>query len=596
MADCVEHEFDEVYPPPVPRTTLRLDELLAQMQHQLNDIISTRDRMQGLLDAMLAVASGLELESTLQRIISSAVALVDARYGALGVLGPVSGLSRFVYVGIDHETATLIGHLPCGEGVLGQLISDPSTLRLDDLSTHYTSVGFPDHHPPMLTFLGTPVRVRDRVYGNLYLTEKNGGGEFTEDDETVLQALAAAAGIAVQNSHLFEEGVRRQRRLEAGSEITTELLSGGTTERVLRLVAERASELSNADASFMLLTPGQNGRGFELGAHVGLSAEDVAGLPADGTGPVVSEVLRDGAPVVTDITAPDTTAATDTTAAPDTTVTDTTAERATASPILAGFGPAIGVPLRSEDTVMGVIVALRRIGGAPFRPDELPLLASFADQASIVLELAEKQRATRQLDIFADRDRIARDLHDHVIQRLFAAGLNLQSALQRTPDQETRRRLQQTVDQLDLTIREIRTSIFDLHSPMVGTGTSLRRRLLDVIAEVTDATSVSPSVQITGPVDSTVSTKLGEHAEAILREALTNAVRHSQATELRVVIEARDSLTIEVTDNGIGIAADVHRSGLLNLEKRARECHGSSSVQTGPGQGTQIHWVVPLVP
>ena len=541
------------------------------MQHQLNDIVRTRDRVQGLLDAMLAVAAGLELESTLRRIVESALALVDARYGALGVLGPAGGLSRFVYVGIDHQTATRIGDLPQGGGVLGQLITDPNTLRLTDLGAHPASVGFPEHHPPMRTFLGTPIRVRDKVYGNLYLTEKNGGGEFNADDEAVLEALAAAAGIAVQNAHLFEQAVHRQRRLEVSSEITAELLSGGTSERALQLVAERARELSSADASYILLTPAASRSGFLLGAHSGLRDEQLTLLPGDGTGPVVGDVLGTGAPVLTDLAA----------------------EHPSCAPAVAGFGSAIGVPLRSDESVVGALVAMRRSGRAPFQPGELPLLESFAGQASLVLELAEKQRAERQLGIFADRDRIARDLHDHVIQRLFAAGLNLQSTLQRCAEHEVRLRLQQTVEQLDQTVREIRTSIFDLHHPSTGTGSSLRRRLLDVVTEVTEATSLAPSVQITGPVDSTVPAKLGEHAEAVLREALSNAVRHSRATELQVSIEAGDSLSIEVTDNGLGIPDDAARSGLLNLEKRAWECHGSSVVRTG-GDGTRIHWVVPL--
>src|SRR5215207_9578532 len=203
---------------------LRLDELLAEMKERLDEIVNTRDSLQALLDAMLAVASGLELESTLQRIVSVATELVDARYGALGVLGSDNYLDRFVYVGIDPDTRAKMGHLPQGHGLLGQLISDPKPLRLRDLSQHPVSVGFPPHHPPMRSFLGVPVRVRDEVYGNLYLTEKQGADEFTADDEVVVQALAAAAGIAVQNAHLFEESMRRQQHLEAASEITTELL------------------------------------------------------------------------------------------------------------------------------------------------------------------------------------------------------------------------------------------------------------------------------------------------------------------------------------------------------------------------------------
>jgi signal transduction histidine kinase len=553
-----------------PRARLRLDELLEQVREQLDEIVKTRDRMQGLLDAVLAVASGLELESTLRRIVSAAIELVDAKYGALGVLGPDGGISRFVYVGIDDGTRATMGSLPHGHGVLGQLITDPRPLRLADLGTHPVSVGFPPNHPPMRTFLGAPVRVRDEVYGNLYLTEKAAGEQFTADDETVVQALAAAAGIAVQNARLFEEVISRQRQLEAASEITTTLLSGSTADEALQLVAERAMELSAADGAFILLAPAPTHR-HEVAAYAGLSADLVLNvLPVYDGGRVVTHVLRTGAPVLADL--------------------DTIAH---VNPV--GFGPVMGVPLlRTGDEVAGMIVALRRSGREPFRADELPLLASFADQASIVLELGTRQRTRRQLDVFADRDRIARDLHDHVVQRLFAAGMSLQATLLRSTEPDVRERLQRTVDQLDQTVREIRTSIFDLHTAQTTGETSLRRRLLDIAAEASHGGCLSPSVRISGPVDTVVPPKFAEHAEAVVREAVTNAVRHSGATELVVTVEASDMLVIDVTDNGVGMSEPARRSGLRNLDRRASVCNGSFTVHTAPGNGTSLIWTVPL--
>ena len=547
---------------------MRLDELLAEMAQQLDEIVRTRDRMHGLLDAMLAIASGLELDSTLHRIITAATELVDARYGALGVLGPDDDLSRFVYVGIDEQTRAQMGDLPRGHGVLGQLISDPRPLRLTDLSKHPASVGFPPNHPPMRTFLGAPVRVRDEVYGNLYLTEKN-GGEFTADDEVVVQALAAAAGIAVQNAKLYEEVIRRQRRLEAASEITTELLSGSTPERALHLVAKRAAQLCQAEAAFILLAPNRDRTTYEIGAHAGLSADDVALIPTDGSGAIVEHVLTDGTPILEDIS----------------TLED-------ARP--AGFGPAAGVPLRSEDVVTGVITVMRRAGGDAFRPDLLPLLASFADQASIVLELAVRQQTQHQLDLFADRDRIARDLHDHVIQRLFAAGMGLEGTLQRVREPDLQRRLRHTVDQLDQTVREIRTSIFDLHTTPADAPASLRRRLLDITAEVTEDTALSPSVRISGPLDSAVPPELGEHAEAVVREAVSNAVRHARAARLEVDIHADSQLLIEVTDDGVGMPETTRRSGLRNLDERAAKYGGTFRITPVAGGGTRVTWAVPL--
>jgi len=550
------------------RGRLRLDELLAEMRQQLDEIVKTRDRMHGLLDAMLAVASGLELEPTLRRIVTAATELVDAQYGALGVLGTEDELAQFVYVGIDEPARAKMGNLPRGRGVLGLLISDPRPLRLPDLSQHPDSVGFPPNHPPMRTFLGAPVRVRDEVFGNLYLTEKR-GGEFTADDEVIVQALAAAAGIAVQNAKLYEEVISRQRQLEAAGEITTELLSGSTADHALHLVAERACQLSDADAAFILLAPRGSRAGHEIGAQAGLSGAELRQLPSDGSGPVVGHVLGNGTPILDDIAAAE-------------------------DPLPAGFGPAAGVPLRSEDEVIGVIVVLRRTGGEPFGGDQLPLLASFADQASIVLELAAKQQTQRQLDLFADRDRIARDLHDHVIQRLFAAGMNLESTLQRIREPDVQRRLRNTVDQLDQTVREIRTSIFDLHTTPADAAASLRRRLLDIAADATQDTALSPSVRISGPLDTAVPPELAEHVEAVVREAVSNVVRHAMASRLELDISAGDELIIEVVDDGVGMPDTDRRSGLRNLADRAAKYGGTFDVVPADGRGTRLTWTAPL--
>jgi len=549
---------------PASQARLRLDELLVEMKERLDEIVNTRDSLQSLLDAMLAVASGLELESTLRRIVAVAIELVDARYGALGVLGSDNYLARFVYVGIDQQTRATMGELPQGHGLLGQLISDPKPLRLPDLSKHPVSVGFPPNHPPMHSFLGVPVRVRDEVYGNLYLTEKNGGGEFTADDEMVVQALAAAAGIAVQNAHLFEESRGRQHRLEAAGDITSAVLTGATREHVLQVVARHAADLSQADAAAILLH--QAAPGNELVAQVGLPDE----LTGRAVGLALTEVLTAGTPLLADL--------------------NISREK----PRLPGFGPIAGVPLRLGEDSIGVIVALRCSGREQFRPDALPLLASLADQASVVLEVSDKQRAQRQLDLFSDRDRIARDLHDHVIQRLYAAGMNLQGTQQRITEPDVRRRIQDTVDQLDQTVREIRTSIFDLHTPPTTAPASLRRRLLDIVAEASDGAGRAPAVRIAGAVDALVPASVGDHAAAVVREGVSNAIRHSGASDIVVTIEARDALTIDIEDDGCGLPADATRSGLLNLDKRATECGGTFEITARRGGGTHLRWTAPL--
>ncbi|MGE0297516.1 GAF domain-containing protein [Pseudonocardia sp.] len=525
---------------------LRLDDLLAEVQERLTEITHVQDRMRGLLDAVLAVASDLDLDSTLHRIVQAAVDLVDARYGALGVLDVDGTIARFLHVGIDEQMRAGMGHLPEGKGILGQLIIDPRPLRLADLGAHEASVGFPPGHPPMRSFLGVPVRVRDAVFGNLYLTEKRGAGEFTADDEVVLQALAAAAGIAVQNADLFEQSRMRQRWLEATAEVRAELLSGATEDDALHLIAQRTMELATSDAVSIIL--GSEQEGFTERARTGEAGADLAEPE------LLLEVVEGRTAVLQ--------------------------------------GGTLAVPLVAHESVLGVVVAHRGSGTAAFQPTEVPLLISFAEQAALALALGERNRAQRELDVLADRDRIARDLHDHVIQRLFATGLTLQGTLRRSGDPVIAERLQRAVEDLDTTVREIRTAIFDLHAPTAN-DTGLRRRLLDTAAEAATGSGLSPSVRITGAVDTLVPPEIGAHAVAVVREAVSNAVRHARARTVTLTVDATEDLVVDVVDDGVGIDPAAARSGLRNLEQRARACGGRLDVRP-EAVGTRLHWQVPL--
>ncbi|MPZ78971.1 MAG: GAF domain-containing protein [Actinophytocola sp.] len=549
----------------VSLTGLRLDELLAE-------IGKTRDRLQGLLDAVVAVGTGLELAGTLQRIVQTAVELVDARYGALGVLGDQEGLSEFVYVGIDPETRAKMGHLPEGKGLLGHLISHPFPIRLADLAEHPSSVGFPANHPPMRSFLGTPVRVRDEVFGNLYLTEKKGEAEFNDDDVVVLEALAAAAGVAIENARLFEQARLRERWQKASGEVNALLLGGASGEEALALIAERTRELSGSDCALILLTD-ETGQMLTVEAGAGTRSEEMVGRHLSATAPAIATVIGDREPTV---------------------YVDFAEALGTEADLFGEFGPADAVPFGSVTGVSGVLLALRNKGGHLFGQEQLPLLASFAAQVALALELADKQRQQRMLDVLADRDRIAGDLHDHVIQRLFAAGMSLQAIVGRIRDTEARNRVTGVVGQLDETMRDIRTSIFDLHTAGEENPASLRRRMLDLVAEASANTDMSPAVRISGAVDTLVPPAIAEHALAVLREGVSNAVRHARATDIVVTVEAGIDLVIGVTDNGVGMPADVARSGLLNLERRAQECAGVTTVAPGPEAGTHLVWRVPL--
>jgi signal transduction histidine kinase len=576
MSDALS-PLDDVHP--TLRGTLsqlRLRELLREVQDRVEQLVSARDQMDGLLEAMLAVASGLELDTTLRRIVHAAIELVDCKYGALGVLNPDrEGLAEFVYEGIDEETRRRIGDLPTGHGLLGLLIHQPKPVRMDELSQHAASVGFPQHHPPMHSFLGVPVRVRDEVFGNLYLTEKKGGLPFTDDDEVVVQALAAAAGIAVENARLYEESRLRQRWQEATSEIRAELLGAADPHDVLYLIANRALALTAADYTFLAQpedpeTPASDVTSLVVTVCAGLDSHSLEGREIPVEGSSCGAAFTDAEPRRVESLSYD-----------------------LSSEMEEQFGPALVLPLRaSSDTVSGVLVALRKAGEDQFDVAQLPLVAAFADQAALALQLAEDQRHLNELRVLGDRDRIARDLHDHVIQRLFAHGLALQSTHQRTRSPEIQKRLADMVNDVQSIVAEIRTAIFDLHGGLQGT-TQLRKRLQEAIAELTDDTDLRTVVRMSGPVG-VVSPELGEHAEAVLREALSNAVRHSRAATVTVTVSVGDDLVLDVTDDGIGIPDTVARSGLHNLAQRARDVDGSFSVERLETGGTRLLWHAPV--
>lgn len=558
--------------PPVRDTLsqLRLRELLVEVQDRVEQIVKGRDRLDGLVEAMLVVTSGLELDVTLRTIVHTAIELVDARYGALGVRGQGHELSEFIYEGIDEATREKIGPLPEGRGVLGVLIDDPKPIRLDDINHHRDSVGFPANHPPMRTFLGVPVRIRDEVFGNLYLTEKVTGQPFTEDDEVLVQALAAAAGIAIDNARLYEQSRARQSWIEATRDIGTELLSGTDPATVFQLMADEGLKLTDAEGAFVAVptdvevAPGDVDE--LVVAEIAGTATVSAGTSVPVAGTDIGRAFVDRTPLCLE-------------------KLDVGAGRAGTA------GPALVLPLRATDTVAGVLVTMRQAGARPFNDEQLDMMAAFADQAALAWQLASTQRRMRELDVLTDRDRIARDLHDHVIQRLFAVGLALQGTIPRARSAEVQQRLSESVDDLQAVIQEIRTAIFDLHGPSAGS-TRLRQRLDEAIAQFAGS-DVRTRVQFVGPL-SAVDSELADHAEAVVREAVSNAVRHANATELSVDVKVADDLCIDVTDNGRGISGDITESGLANLRKRAERCGGSFSVENAPGGGAVLRWSAPL--
>ena len=371
-------------------------------------------RTSRLLDAVVALSADLSLPNVLKRIVEAAAAVSGARYAALGVLAQDQpdlkrGLVEFVTHGIDSRGIRAIGHLPQGLGILGLLITDPKPRRIADIGAHPAHAGFPAHHPPMTSFLGVPVMVRDQVFGNLYLTEKQGAAEFSQSDEDMVVALAGAAGVAIENARLHQ-------RLE-------------------------------------------------------------------------------------------------------------------------------------------------------------------------------------QVAVLAERERIARDLHDTVIQRLFATGMGLQSLVGRMEESDLRVRLQQAVDELDETIREIRITIFDLEARDAEKD-GLRTRVLSLTGEATATLGFAPKVHMDGPLEAATDAATQEELLKTLREALSNVVRHANASSVEVLLRAASgTITLRVADNGMGLPKDArHGHGLDNMQTRAESLGGVCEVSARRGGGTIVTWRVPASP
>lgn len=554
---------------------IQLSELLGEVQGRIEHIITeTRTRVDALLDAVMAVSAGLELDVTLRQIVRVATELVDARYGALGVLGSEGMLAQFIYEGIDEPTRELIGPLPTGHGVLGVVIEGGKPLRLSELAHHPSSVGFPPNHPPMHSFLGVPVQLRGEVFGRLYLTEKNNGEEFTADDEVIVRALAGAAGIAIENARLYEEARQRQHWLQAVGEVTSKLLAGVEPGQALQLIATHAATLTRADYSLIAVPAAAvDDTGDEelvVSVCAGESGEALTGMRIPVAASTSGVALRARAPRIVPHLEFDVAASTD-----------------------IAFGPAMVLPLRGHESTAGVLLLVRTVDRPAFDTEQLDMAASFADQAALALEQAEIRTTMNEMEMLSDRDRIARDLHDHVIQRLFAIGLAMQGTHRRSVKAPiVASRLSEHIDQLHNVIQDIRTAIFDLHSVARG-GPSLRSALREIIAELTDETPLKVAVRLTGPLD-VVPIDIAEHARAVVREAVSNAVRHSKASEIDVLVAIGDNVTVDVTDDGVGIPVTAQRRGLRNLEARAAAGGGGLTITSPSSGGTTIHWSVPL--
>jgi signal transduction histidine kinase len=563
---------------------LRLDALLRELLDRAAEVLKSQDRVHRLLDAVVSVASDLSLPDVLRRIVQSSIDLVGARYAAMGVLAPEgTSLQEFIYIGIDDQQRELIGDLPHGKGILGLLINHPEPIRMPNLHQHPQSYGFPPNHPPMSSFLGVPVRVRGEVFGNLYLTEKKGGNEFTEDDQTVVIALAAAAGIAIENARLFAQTRQRETWLRASNELTGTLLAGQTATGALTKVARRAAEVSGAPFVAVVLPDDTSEElVFEVVDHP--AAADLVGRHVAITDSLIGGVLTTGVPqIVPDVW--------------EAAIRPSVEWIGEAPAALKELGSTVVVPLAAGRHTLGVLLIAKHRGQPPFLEIDMQMVLTFAGHAALAIEFARAQEDRQRLALFEDRDRIARDLHDLVIQRLFAIGLGLQGLTRLVVKPEVGQRVMGYVEELDQTIREIRRSIFSLQEAPGGP-VSLRGELLRVVQEGVGALGFEPTVSMDGPLDSLVPDDIRSDAIATLREALSNAARHAEARTVTITIGVdRDGncLRLGVRDDGKGMPSDPERrSGLANITERATRWHGTCDIDTAPGSGTTITWAVPL--
>jgi signal transduction histidine kinase len=552
-----------------PLSRVRLDELLAELLDRIGDVTAGRERLSALLEAVVGIGRDLDLHSTLERIVVAAVRLAGARYGALGVIGPDRRLVEFITDGLTVREHHQIGDLPTGRGVLGLLIDEPQSVRLRDIAEHPRSFGFPAHHPPMKSFLGVPIRAHDQVFGNLYLTEKKGALEFTAEDEEAVVALAVAAGVAIDNARLYRAAGRRQRWLEATAEITNVLLGEVHRTSALQLVARLAAEVSGAELVAVLLYDAAAAQLTVEVVHPDRPGLCGVVLPA-GEG-LLATVLAAGQPVIVD-----------------------NLGTVDGWPAAVRTGPVLIAPLAASGTVLGLLAVAHAQGGATFDDQsDVSLLSTFAGQAALALERSRAQEERELLAVLEDRERIARDLHDVVIQRLFATGLHLQSTARLVARPEVGQRINASVDDLDSTIRDIRSAIFELRSPLSAT---LRLEVRSTVDAAAAALGFRPELRVDGPLDSAVPDEVRPDLVAALREALSNVVKHARASTVTIrVLIAEGRLRLIVADNGIGVPAEIdERSGLVNLRDRATRHGGTLTIAANGTAGLTVDWSVPL--
>lgn len=552
--------------------TLEFEAVLGQLVERAEHMMRSQSRLRDLIRVNNDLTSNLDLRTLLRKIVEIGTELIHAEFGAMGVIGDDQGMEQFITIGMDPETIALVGDLPEGKGLLGALIADPAPVRLAAISEDARSSGFPPHHPPMRSFLGVPIRVRDEVYGNLYLTDSR-NGEFSADDEELAEALAATAGIAIANARLFDDAKYRERWASALAETARRLMKDEDDEHLGSLI-ERVTELADADLVWIGLVT-STGSDLIVDRAMGTGAEGLIGMSFSLEQAAAREAVRSGQPVVIE----------------DLSVLDDC--RFDDHGLL---GNAMVIPFTLGEGRAGVLGVARVRGRPEFGARDLDMGMSFASHISVSIDRTEAGTIRRRVSLLEERTRIARDLHDHVIQRLFAAGLSLQ-AVAATLEPVPAASVIEQIREIDASIAQIRQSIFALHRDADVTSVSLRARVLEIVDRVNsqDVSSPRPQVTFLGPVDMMTDATLTDDITAVVAEALANVARHANASRVEVVIAAAAGrVTVEVTDDGVGTGSTVRLSGLANLRARADHRKGSFDLLPGPTGGTQLLWSVPV--
>ena len=530
-------------------------------------------QLRALLEANRTIVGDLDLATVLRRIVEAAVDLVGATYGALGVVGEDGSVEEFVHVGMHEDAVATIGHLPEGRGLLGLVIQEQQVIRADDLTTHVGSVGFPAGHPPMRAFLGVPVRVRDEAYGNLYLTRGEAEPFTDQDDEKSCRRWPRRRASPSRT-----RGCSRRRGCARSGALPPPRSPGGcspaTRVRVLRLIARQVHALAAADLTTVVVPVDTE---LLVAVAEGRDAAGIEDARYAASGTLSEHVLQSGTPVRLDD-------AEDTTSVDGRTIYLTGQIR---------VGPVMVLPLLGREDVRGTLVVMRGPHSRPFTGVDAEMATTFANHASLALELAEARRDQQRVLLLEDRARIARDLHDHVIQQVFAAGLMVQATASRLPDASAVAALQEVVGNLDEAIKQIRVSIFRLQPPVPG---GLRAAVMDVVADVQPGLGIDPRVDLDGPLDSVATADLVSDVTAVVREAWANVARHASASTVVLSIHATTArLTVTVSDDGSGVGEPSRRSGLDNMRERAETRNGSMVIAEVPDLGgTTLVWTVPI--